>query len=142
MAIDLNRGVSKRVHQATGIQVVMYKDAPGVYYDTVGNPVSAELASQAGFQVSEEILQKQKNDKMAKAMKEIESEYEGNSDGDIIYEEGDLKVQCVGKDLYDVIRIELNEAVNDKPLNEKTALTLAETLLKTVEESSNGKTKA
>ena len=139
MPINLNRGVSKRVHQATGIQVVMYKDSPGVYYDTVGNPVSAELASQAGFQVSEEILQKQKNDKMAKAMKEIESEYEGNSDGDIIYQEGDLKVQCVGKDLYDVIRIELNEAVNDKPLDEKTALTLVETLLKTVE-ADNGKT--
>ena len=54
MAIDLNRGVSIRgCDKPTCFQVFMYKDEPGVYLNVYGNPVSDEIAEEAGFNVKE-----------------------------------------------------------------------------------------
>jgi len=60
--IDLDRGVVKRNH-ASGMQVVMYKDKPGVFYDNRGTLVSDALAADAGFNV-EQLRREQKRQEL------------------------------------------------------------------------------
>lgn len=50
--IDFDRGVKIRQDDKTGIQIYMYKDEPGVYYDRHGRRVPETLAKQAGFDVA------------------------------------------------------------------------------------------
>jgi hypothetical protein len=48
-SIDLDRGVWMRTHPTLNMDVYMYCDDPGVYYDAHGNTVPEELAAAAGF---------------------------------------------------------------------------------------------
>lgn len=56
--IDYSRGVTIRKHMGTGVDVIMYKDTPGVYLSWHGTKVSEVMAKEAGFPV--EILGREK----------------------------------------------------------------------------------
>ena len=51
MPLDLDRGVYIRLHSASGMQVAMYADTPGQYFDMNEKPVPVALAKSAGFDV-------------------------------------------------------------------------------------------
>lgn len=88
MKIDLNRGVRKQIDSKTGIEVFMYKDKPGVYYDRAGNELDEKLAKSAGFDVQGLKKRREKMQKMQEAISAIEAEY---GDAPMFYEKGGLK---------------------------------------------------
>lgn len=126
--IDLNRGVSKRTHARTGIQVVMYKDSPGTYYDAKGNQISDELAGQAGFPIADLKKEKEKRDRLKEAKEDIERDYE-MPEGESIYSNEQCDVVCVSEPngTYNVVIADGGEILNEKLLSKNDAVTLAKT---------------
>ena len=57
--LNVKRPMTKRTH-TNGMQVIMYKDAPGEYCDASGHPVKDEIAEAAGFDTAKEGLKKEK----------------------------------------------------------------------------------
>lgn len=58
--IDYDRGVIIKVVPSLGLDIFMYRDQPGVYLNAYGQPVSLELAAQAGFNVAKHTQQRTK----------------------------------------------------------------------------------
>lgn len=77
--LDTDRGVTKRRHP-NGFVVAMYKDEPGVFLNLKGEPVGAEVARKAGFDVETLEVERRKAEKMAHARAEIEKEFESKSE--------------------------------------------------------------
>ncbi len=88
--IDRDRGALIRKHPL-GYRVVMYVDTPGVYFDEEGKRVDRELAAEAGFEVSDDLKTRAKNQlrknyerqigaKFAEAEQAIEELLEDNED--------------------------------------------------------------
>lgn len=73
MAIDLNRGVTKRP-LPDGTYVCMYKDAPGSFHYTNGEEASPEAAERAGFPVKRILAEKHIRDEMARKEAELRDE--------------------------------------------------------------------
>jgi hypothetical protein len=71
--INYNRGVVKRT-TTSGVQVCEYKDEPGTYYNTSGEPVEDELAKLAGFDVVEGQRSRRRRELEAEAQKNIEAQ--------------------------------------------------------------------
>lgn len=102
--IDLNRGVTKRTDEKTGVDVYMYKDTPGEYYDGHGKPVSHPVAKAAGFDVEEH----QKILTFVKKRREIEESLKKEmeialEEDRVIAERAGYKVRFVGAGLYQVL---------------------------------------
>ena len=91
-AIDLNRGVIMRTHRQSGITVCMYKDDPGVYLDENGHEIGESFARDAGFDVDTLDKQKERNEAMAKAIANVNREYESEKN-QIVFEAGGFKVR-------------------------------------------------
>jgi len=128
MSIDLNRGVTKRIH-LNGIQVCMYKDAPGVYYDAIGNELTEDFAKQAGFDISYLKKEREKMDKLSSAKREIEKEY-AEIEGEVVGESDDYEVVCVSqrKNRYDVVKKGSKIPVNEKHMSKEQATEYAKSL--------------
>lgn len=75
--IDYNRGVVIQQDKATGINVYMYINEPGVYLSAHGTPVSQDLARAAGYDVVELGKKKQMFERMKAAQDAIRAEFEG-----------------------------------------------------------------
>lgn len=73
-AIDLNRGVTIRLHRQ-GFRVCMYKDAPGLYFDSSGRELPAAVAAQAGFDVDTDAREARKRKAIDEARARIEREF-------------------------------------------------------------------
>ena len=71
LKIDYNRGVMKKVDQKTGIEVFMYLDMPGVYYNAFEKKVPEDTAKGADFDVAKYGKMKRQRELMAKAMNAI-----------------------------------------------------------------------
>lgn len=101
LAIDLDRGVWMRSHPSIGMDIYMYVDDPGVYYDAHGNGVPKELAEAAGFDV--ETLQKEhlRKTAMDNAMAEIDAKY-GSHEKKVVKESGGYQVWDLGLGRYNV----------------------------------------
>lgn len=76
--VDLNRGVTKRKHPA-GVQILMYKDVPGEYFDINDEPVSESMARAAGYDVDRLETERKKREKIEAARRDIEEEFEAQS---------------------------------------------------------------
>lgn len=72
--IDLNRGVMIQKHGATGMDVFMYIDTPGVYLNAHGNPVPEEVAAAAGFDVDGLARERRRRERMSEAQRLIDAE--------------------------------------------------------------------
>lgn len=128
MLPDLNRGVTKRLHP-NGIQVLMYKDDPGTYFDNNGHEVKEEIAEQAGFDVMKLLIAKEKMEKLKAARIAIEKEYAA-IEGDIMSETDGFKVVCVDEETnkYDVSSKDGSKRMNEEPLTLEQATDLANSL--------------
>lgn len=81
-AIDVNRGVMMMRHRASGMQVFMYMDEPGYFYDAHGNKVNDKMAKEAGFDTYELAKKRMLKEKMAEAYDRIAAELETSIAGE------------------------------------------------------------
>lgn len=72
--IDYDRGVIINNHQASGMDVFMYVDTPGVYLNAHGTEVKESLAQEAGFPVERYARERLRRERMTKAMQAIDAE--------------------------------------------------------------------
>lgn len=74
--IDYDRGVHKRTDLVSGVNIYMYVDDPGVYYNEHGTQVDEQLARQAGFPVDEQVKKRELKKRLKAAhdaiMKELQ----------------------------------------------------------------------
>lgn len=99
--IDLNRGVTKRIHP-DGFAVCMYKDDPGVYYDSTGTPLSMEVAKEARFPVEQYARARERLAKAKAALEAIAMEYGEIPVGHVIETSGDYAVVHAGEGQFHV----------------------------------------
>lgn len=76
LKVNYNRPLHKKVEQKTGIEVFMYLDLPGVYYNSFELPVSDELAARAGFDIVKYGKMKKRREQLAIAMQAIDADLE------------------------------------------------------------------
>lgn len=72
--LDRDRGCVIRYHNS-GMRVAMYYDAPGEYYDEMGNAVTDAVAAQAGFDVIRLRKEQKKMADLNAYRKKLDSEY-------------------------------------------------------------------
>jgi len=72
-ALDLDRGLRMRKHPQ-GWYIAEYKDSPGEYVNIYGEPVSPELATEAGFNVQESRKQALRGKLLLEARAKIDAE--------------------------------------------------------------------
>lgn len=121
--IDLNRGVTKRFH-SSGVAVCMYKDAPGVYLDTAGNELNDKIAAEAGFPVDAYAKERQRRDRMAAAMKEINEEFGNIPEGKPVFTVGNYSVVHKGGGSF-VVQDEDNTVLTPVAMEKSKAIQLA-----------------
>jgi hypothetical protein len=81
-ALDLNRGLRMRKH-AQGWYIAEYKDSPGEYFNIYGEPVSPELAAEAGFNVSESRKQALRSKLLLEARAKIDAEVNARIEAEV-----------------------------------------------------------
>lgn len=104
MAIDLDRGVTKRRHPS-GFVVAMYKETPGHYFDVNEQPVAPEAARSAGFDVDALEKERLKQEKLQEARERIESQFsttEADMERILNAQAEHYAVKHVGSNLYAV----------------------------------------
>lgn len=97
--ISYNRGVRKRHNVKLGIDVFMYKDEPGVYRNAFGDEINEAVAKAAGFPVERLRKLRIRNERMAKAMAEIEADLDLDEDvaeRKVVSEKGKYKLVSLG----------------------------------------------
>lgn len=101
--VDYNRGLTKKIHLKTGVDVYMYKDTPGVYLNAYGTPVTEEFAKEAGFDVVTYGREKLKRERIAQVTALVEAELSsGHSVREIAEEINGFKVIHIGLERYTV----------------------------------------
>lgn len=127
-AIDLNRGISKRTH-ANGVQVCMYKDSPGLYYDVNANELTDEFAAEAGFDIKHQAAEKDKLDKLSAARLKIEKEFSA-VEGEVVATVGRYEVICFNErqNKFNVCEKGSKKPKNRDYLTKEQALSFAKSL--------------
>lgn len=98
--IDLDRGVQIR-NSIHGIAVYMYYDDPGVYLNAHGDPVSEDLAREAGYDIARLAREKTRRDAVKKAMGEINEQFSYVGDDEVTKERNGYQIVKSG-DFYTI----------------------------------------
>lgn len=102
--IDYNRGVMFQSDAATGINVYMYLDNPGVFLSNQGTEVAPELARSAGFDVEKLTKERQLRERMSEAMKAIRAELAlGEENKTVVVEREGFKLVDIGVGRFQVL---------------------------------------
>lgn len=96
--IDYDRGVIINVHQATGMDVFMYVDDPGVFLTAHGKVVPDEIASEAGYDTTKLAKERDKKSRKAQAMQMIDDELADDKDvkEEVVEERNGFKIVATG----------------------------------------------
>lgn len=122
--VDYNRGLSKKIHLKTGVDVYMYKDTPGVYLNAYGTPVTEEFAKEAGFDTDTLGKEKLKRERIAQVTAMVEAELsQGPAMREIVEEINGFKVVHIGLERYTVEDPDAN-VLSAAPLPLETATKL------------------
>ena len=101
--VDYNRGLTKKIHLKTGVDVYMYKDTPGVYLNAYGTPVTEDFAKEAGFDTVTYGKEKLKRERIAQVTAMVEAELStGHTTREIVEEVNGFKVIHIGLERYTV----------------------------------------
>lgn len=125
--IDRNRGCTIKMH-ASGFRVVMYKDAPGHYYDERGEAVAERMAEQAGFDVEGLRRERIKKERLAAYQAQVEAEFateEEDTERLLSQDAAGLRVKHIGGGKYAILDSE-GSRLTQKPLTKDEAQTLLE----------------
>lgn len=99
LKIDYNRGVLKKIDKTTGIEVYMYLDLPGVYYNSYEIEVAEELAAKAGYDTTKYGKMKKRRELLAIAMQAVDADLEMdeyNEQREVIEERGGFTIVHIG----------------------------------------------
>lgn len=99
LKIDYNRGAMKKIDLKTGIEVYMYIDLPGVYYNSFETEVSEGLALAAGYDIGKYGKMRKRRELAALALQAIDQDLEMEEYAEkpeTIEERGGFKVVHVG----------------------------------------------
>ena len=118
MSIDADCGVTIRRHPS-GIWLNMYKDEPGVFLNDYGEPVNNQLAAEAGFDVAKLKKLKERQERIAAAIADIDKEYEAQP-GAVVERHGDFAMVTLGKNRYNILDVD-GKVLNEAPLSRKEA---------------------
>ena len=126
MEIDLNRGVTIKTHPS-GVQLYMYKDAPGVYLTAHGIEAPQKLAKEAGFDVDKLRKALVKKERMAQALEAVEQEFSApESSHKVVAEKDGFSVMAIGFGKHNLIDPDDNK-INPRPLTKQEAMALLDT---------------
>lgn len=136
-AIDYDRPTIIKIVQELGMEVFMYKDAPGEFWSAHGKPVPKELAARAGYDI--EMLERKRirNERLAKAADALDRELnmaEASEAKRVLATYGEYKVISLGNSGYH--QVEDGEGNNLTP-----GQTLPEQMARTLAMSMSGNTK-
>lgn len=104
--INVDRGVLICIHPASGMNVYMYKDDPGVYLNAFGSEISEQIAKEAGYDVARWGKEHIKKARMATAMKAIEKELvlaEDEPTQKVVEEKAGFKLISIGLGRHQVL---------------------------------------
>lgn len=112
--IDYDRGVHITTHQATGIDIFMYVDDPGVYLNAHGGNVSEELAREAGYDVEKLAKERTKKSRKDQALKMIDAELADDKDvrEELVAERNGYKIITTGLGRHHLIDPDGNRLTN------------------------------
>ena len=143
-AIDVDRGVTirqivkfdeKNRHkfepdpQYGGLTVIMYKDAPGTYFDVHGHKVPEEIAGKAGFPIAQLAKARKHREKLAELDQMLRLELNLENEEEIIMEQaGDYKVIALPMDRAKIVDIETGNSVTPVPMPRSDAMMLFKSL--------------
>jgi hypothetical protein len=132
--IDFDRGVIIGKDQATGVNVYMYADTPGIYLNVQGLPVTTELAARAGFDIDKYYKARVKRERMAAAKAVIEQELdENNSKKKVIKERNGWAIVALGFGKH-VIEDPDGQSVSERTLTGEEAQVVFDHLVPVSEE--------
>lgn len=141
LKVDYNRPLIKMADKATGIEVYMYLDLPGVYYNSYELPVSETLAASAGFDIVKFGKMKKRREQLALAMEAIDMDLEMqdfNEAHEIVLERGGFSVVNIGLGRH-IIKDPEGGKLVDRPLTLEEAKAALEKLVPTPEQAQKGK---
>jgi len=113
-AIDYDRGCIIRIEPTTGMDVVMYRREPGIYYTGTGREVPEALAKRAGFDTDAHARARAKREKLAQFAQLLDREEADDHASlsakpkDVVYEAEGFKVISLGGGRHAVEDIDAN----------------------------------
>ena len=126
--IDYNRGVHIMIHAGMGMDIFMYVDDPGVYFNAHGMPVVEELARQAGFPVDEYRKEREIRRRKSEAAEAIDAEFERQATEPVLHaERAGFKIMNMGVGRFKVYGPE-GEELHKNYLPEDVAVGLLDKL--------------
>lgn len=90
-----NRGVLKRKHPA-GLEVFMFPDTPGVFFNAHGAEITPELALEAGFETERLLKEKARRDRIADATAQIDAEFSTGGKREVVLKVNGYRIVSVG----------------------------------------------
>ncbi len=117
--IDENRGVIVRFGPGD-VEVVMYKDEPGIYLTNTGALVSEKIAAAAGFPVKALGQTREIQLRKTAALAAIEDEFQSSTEEETIAEGGGFSVVSLGLGRHEV-RDPNGETLTETPMSRKEA---------------------
>ena len=131
LKIDYNRPLIKMADRDTGIEVYMYLDMPGIYYNSYELPVSDELAASAGFDILKFGKMKKRREQLAVAMDAIDAQLDMqdyNEAHEVVIERGGFSVVSIGLGRH-IIKDPEGGKLVDRPLTLEEAKAALEKLV-------------
>lgn len=114
--IDYDRGVHKRTHNSTGINVYMYVDDPGVYLNEHGAVIDERFAREAGFPVDEQIKQRDLKKRLKAAHDAIMKEMQMAAEEKVVVEEKNgFQILDIGLGRHNILSPD-GDVLTDHPL--------------------------
>lgn len=103
--VDYDRGVIIINHATTGMDIFMYVDEPGKYFNAHSAPVSEQLAKEAGYDVAKLGKERLKKDRKEQAFQMIEQELSSENDvkEEVVSEKNGFKVVATGAGRHHVV---------------------------------------
>lgn len=128
--IDVRRGVRRRKHPKTGIEVFMYADTPGIYLNAFGDELPESVAREAGFDTDALGKKRKRDERVKAAMAAIDHELEvEGAEETVVVERGGYKVVDYGEGrckVFDPDGLSLNPTVIPK----SSAVNLLDSMVK------------
>ncbi len=121
--IDYDRGVTKKRHPKSGMDIYMYRDEPGVFRDAFGNPVDPRLARSAGYDTDALGKIKARKERFAAAFAAVEAELadeNGLPKKQIVAERNGFKIVNLGLGRH-VIEVPDGNTLNPTPVPKEEA---------------------
>lgn len=122
----IDRGVVMRSHPTMNMDILMYIDDPGIYFDAHGNILTDSLAEAAGFDVSDLSRKHKIKQALRKAEQQVLEEF-GAVEKTVVAEREGFTVRDIGLGRYQVHGPD-GALLTNQPISKDHALVLLDNL--------------